>query len=255
MSFLLAYSSLRWRNPNLEQNLAHLREAGWEGWEARQSLDWLGSAQRVRQICNAAGIQVAAICGPNVSLDPTNPTHEINKRRIEFASDLEVPTFMTKGPGRLDRPTTDDDLDRMATVYEALAIYAEPLGVTVTFHPHINHLVNSADEWKRFMHRLHHCCLCLDMSHAVNWGYDPIQAAYDYRDRISYVHLHDHKGGRSDGEAVELGEALMCDYPAFLKALEDAGYRSWITVCPGATERTEEEKMRANRAYLNSIGY
>ena len=251
MSFPLAYSALRWENPNLEQTLVQLREAGWDGWEARQSLDWLGSARRVTQICDAVGIQVAAICGPNVSLDVTHPTHEINKRRIEFASDLEVPTFMTKGPGRLDSETTDLDLDRMAAVYDDLAAYGEPLGVTVTFHPHTGHVVDSADEWKRFMTRLHQCRLCLDMSHAVHWGYDPVQAVYDYRDRISYVHLHDHK----DGGNVELGEGPMCDYPAFLKALEDIGYSDWITACPGATERTDEAKMRINRAYLKSIGY
>jgi sugar phosphate isomerase/epimerase len=251
MSFPLAYSGLHWQTPNLEQNLVHIREAGWEGWEARQSLDWLGSACRVRRICDAVGIKVAAICGPNVTLSTTDPDHEINKRRIEFASDLEVPTFMTKGPGRLDSPTTDDDLDRMAAIYEDLAIYAEPLGVTVTFHPHTGHVVDSADEWKRFMTRLDRCRLCLDMSHAVHWGYDPVQAVYDYRDRMDYVHLHDHKDGRN----VELGEGPMCDFPAFLEALADVSYKNWITVCPGGTARTDEDKMQINRAYLKSIGY
>ena len=37
-----------WENPNLEQTLVQLREAGWDGWEARQSLDWLGSARKAR---------------------------------------------------------------------------------------------------------------------------------------------------------------------------------------------------------------
>ena len=53
MSFPLAYSALRWQNPKLEQSLVQLREAGWDGWEARQSLDWLGSARRVSQICDS----------------------------------------------------------------------------------------------------------------------------------------------------------------------------------------------------------
>jgi sugar phosphate isomerase/epimerase len=251
MSFTLAYSGLRWQTPDLEPTLVQLRESGWEGLEMRQSLDWLGSARRVRKIYDSVGMKIAAICGPNVTLSTTDTAHEINKRRIEFASDLEVPTFMTKGPGRLDRTTTDDDLDRMAAVYEDLALYAEPLGVTVTFHPHTGHVVDSADEWKRFMTRLHHCRLCLDMSHAVHWGYDPIQAVYDYQDRISYVHLHDHK----DGTGVELGEGPMCDYSAFLKALDDIGYAEWVTVCPGNTPRSDVEKMRVNRAYLRGIGY
>ena len=251
MSFPLAYSSLHWKTPDLRRDLARLREAGWEGWEARQSLDWLGSARRVDRICRDVGVRVAAVCGPNVTLDPSDPTQEINKRRIEFASELEVPTFMTKGPGRLDRPTTDDDLDRMAAVYEDLAAYAEPLGVTATFHPHINHVVDSTDEWQRFMPKLHRCHLCLDMSHIVHWGYDPVQAVRDYPDRIAYVHLHDHKDGRN----VELGEGPMCDYPAFMKALEDVGFSGWVTVCPGQSGRTEAEQMRINREYLKGIGY
>ena len=74
---------------------------------------------------------------------------------------------MTKGPGRLDRSTTSADLEMMAAVYEGLAMFAEPLGVTVTYHPHINHLVDSTDEWQRFMTRFHRCRLCLEMSHAV----------------------------------------------------------------------------------------
>ena len=251
MTFRLAYSTLHWKESQLEQDLIHLKEAGWEGWETRQSLDWLGSARRIRRICDTIGLKVAAVSGPNVTLSTTDSAYEINKRRIEFASDLGVSTFMTKGPGRLDRLTTGADLDMMAAVYEGLAVFAEPLGVTVTFHPHINHLVDSADEWQRFMTRLHHCRLCLDMSHAVHWGCDPVQAVYDYRDRISYVHLHDYRG-QAD---VQLGEGMMCDYPAFLSALEDISYTGWITVCPGTTKIPENEKLRINRMYLKSIGY
>ena len=110
---------------------------------------------------------------------------------------------------------------------------------------------HSADEWKRFMPRLSRCRLCLDMSHVVHWGYDPVQAVHDYKDRLAYVHLHDHKNGRN----VELGEGPMCDYPAFLRALEDIGYGHWITVCPGQSRRPEAEQMRINRDYLKGIGY
>jgi sugar phosphate isomerase/epimerase len=91
----------------------------------------------------------------------------------------------------------------------------------------------------------------MDMSHAVHWDYDPVQAVGDFRERIAYVHLHDHR----DGGAVELGEGPMCDYGAFLGSLQEAGYDGWITVCPGAADRTEEERMRLNRDYLTSLGY
>ena len=251
MAFRFSYSGLYWREPDLEHLLPLARQAGWEGWEARQPLDWLGSPRRLRRLCRDTGLQVAAVCGPNATLSTGDPSHQINRRRIEFAAELEVPTFMTKGPGRGDMTATDDELDRMAAVYEDLAAYAEPLGVTVTFHPHVGHLVDSAGDWQRFMTRLHRCRLCMDMSHAVHWGYDPVRAVGDFRERIAYVHLHDHR----DGGAVELGEGPMCDYGAFLTSLQEAGYDGWITVCPGAAARPEEEKMRLNRDYLTSLGF
>lgn len=251
MNYKLAYSGLFWRAPDLAQELAALRACGWDGWEARQPLDWLGTPQRVRRLCAAAGVEVAAICGPNVALDRDGPSQQLNKRRIEFAAELGVATFMTKGPGRNGRNGTDAELDQMAAAYEDLAAHGAKLGVVVTFHPHINHLVNSAAEWQRFMGRLDKCRLCMDMSHAVHWGYDPVQAVRDFAAQIAYVHLHDCK----DGRTVELGQGPMCDYPAFLAALREAGYAGWITVCPGEAKRPEIEKMQINRQYLHSIGY
>lgn len=251
MAYKLAYSGLFWEAPHLERELAVLQEAGWDGWEVRQPLDWLGTPGRVRKLCERFGVEVAAVCGPNATLNVDDPSHQINKRRIEFAAELGVATFMTKGPGRRQRVCSDQELDQMAAVYEDLAVYGDTLGVCVTFHPHINHLVNSEEEWKRFMHRLNACKLCLDMSHAVHWGYDPVQAVHDFTSRIAYVHLHDFK----DGKTVELGDGPMCDYSAFMGALESIGFTGWVTVCPGEVERTEEEKMRINRAYMRSIGY
>ena len=35
MSYKLAYSTLRWQNPDLEPALNRLAEAGWQGWESR----------------------------------------------------------------------------------------------------------------------------------------------------------------------------------------------------------------------------
>jgi sugar phosphate isomerase/epimerase len=253
MSFTYAISTLRWKTPNLEQMLATLHEHGWDGWESRQSLDWLGSSARVKGICDSIGVQVAAIVGANVdSVDPTDQSHEINRRRIEFASDLECGIFVAKGPKRYDRETTEEDLDQMAEIYEGMAVYAEPLGVTVVYHPHRGHVVDTKEEWQRFIPKLDVCKLCMDMSHSVFWDWDPVEAAVHFKDIIKYVHLHDH---RPDGFSLEIGDAMMCDFPKFLKSLEDLGYEGWITACPGRIERDESEKIARNRAYLRSIGY
>ena len=252
MAFRLAFSTLRWKTPDLESLLGTLRDNGWDGWETRQSLDWLGSASRVRRICDRVGIEVAAVCGPNVFFDREHPSNEINRRQIEFASDMGCGMFTTKGPRRFDHDTTDEELDQIGEIYEDLAVFAEPLGVVVAYHPHRGHAVDTADEWKRLMTRLDACKLCLDMSHAVFWEYDPVEAVHDFRDRIVYVHLHDYG---PDGISVEIGEGMMYDYPAFMEALEEIGYSGWITACPGRIERADAEKIAMSRDYLRRIGY
>jgi hypothetical protein len=40
----------------------------------------------------------------------------------------------------------DEELRRIAGLYNELARHGEPLSVTVTFHPHINHFVGSKEE-------------------------------------------------------------------------------------------------------------
>jgi sugar phosphate isomerase/epimerase len=245
-----AYSSLKWPLEDLEKNLACLVEEGWQGWETRESLDWLGPPARLKKTCQAIGIEIAAVSGPNVPMSRDDKAFTINKRRIEYASDLAVPLLMTKGPGSKDHPTSDEGLKRIADMYNDLARHGEPLGVTVNFHPHINHFVDSKEEWVRFMPMLDACRLCMDMSHAVRWGYDPVEATKAYGNRISLVHLHDEK----DGEGADIGEGMMCDFPAFLSAVQEVGYDDWVVVCPGGA-RPAAESIAGNRAYLKSIGY
>ena len=61
MAFQLGYSSLRWQTPDLPKVLGQMKAAGWEGWELRQSLEFLGSPERVRKICDDAGMPVAVV--------------------------------------------------------------------------------------------------------------------------------------------------------------------------------------------------
>ena len=37
MKFKLGYSSLHWKEPNLEEALKQIKDTGWDGWAARPS--------------------------------------------------------------------------------------------------------------------------------------------------------------------------------------------------------------------------
>jgi inosose dehydratase len=253
MSIRFAYSSLPWKGQNLERNLEQLAAAGWEGWETRESLEVLGPPARILKVCADAGIEIAAVSGPNIAASLEAPEQELCKRRIEFAADCGVGLYMTKGPGHGPaRPSSDADLDRIASAYEDLAEYGERLGVTVAWHPHVNHFVDSKAEWDRFLQRLIRCRLCLDMAHIVLWGFDPLQAVRDHAGRIAYVHLHDDLS--RDNTAGDLGDGPMCDYGEFLRNLEQVGFDGWVVVVSGG-RRDPVESMKLNRAYLRGVGF
>ena len=62
MSYKLAYSTLRWQNPDLEPALnkliANKLESGWQGWESRLPLNWMGTPSRLRRTCADAGMEI-----------------------------------------------------------------------------------------------------------------------------------------------------------------------------------------------------
>lgn len=252
MAFRLGYSSLKWSNPDLERVLARVKAAGWDGWELRQPLDWLGPVSRVRRICRNAEMPVAVVTGTGITLDNDAMMKERNKRRIDFAAELEADNFMFMGAGRpRDRATTSADIEALAALADELADYAAQYRLDVCYHIHTDTTVDSRAEWELLMARMKLCKLCIDVSHSALWGYDPSRSIHDFCDRLIYVHLQDWYRYHW----VELGEGELLDFPACLKALKDVGFSRWVVTCPGDTGRSDEDKMRMNREYLRNIGY
>ena len=148
MSFKLGYCSLRWKNPDLEPALATLKEVGWDGWECRLPLDWLGTPARVRRICDNVGMPLAVYtaAGSPDSRDPENV--ERNKRRMEFAAEVGADCFMyMNGPKPDGRPVTLDDIKAAAEGADRWAEYAAQFGLELSYHIHTNLLVDSIEEW------------------------------------------------------------------------------------------------------------
>ena len=111
----LGYSAIFWQEPDLERCLAALAEAGWEGWECRLPLDWLGTPARVRRVCADAGMSLAVFTASGTPEDRSFGNRELNRRRIEFAAEVEADCFMfMTGPKPSGRAVTDADLQAAA---------------------------------------------------------------------------------------------------------------------------------------------
>ena len=177
MAFTLGYSTLRWREPDLEVALEELKKAGWDGWEGRLPLDWLGTPARLRRVCKNAGMPLLVYTADG-SPDNRDPVHvERNKRRMEFAAEMDADCFMFMNAAKPpDHVPSDDELKAAADGAEEWAEFAHQLGLELSYHIHTNMLVDSIDDWRTYMSYLDTAKLCIDVSHAQLWGYDPVQS-------------------------------------------------------------------------------
>lgn len=267
MAFKLGYATLRWRNPDLPQALAELKKAGWDGWEGRLPLDWMGPPNHLRKVCRDADMPLAVLTASG-SPEQRDWEHvERNKRRMDYAAEMEVDCFMfMSGRKPEGRPTNEDDIKRAAAGAEDWAEYAAQYGLELSYHIHTNLLVDSIEEWTLYMSLLDRAKLCIDVSHAELWGYDPVQALGDFWSQLNYVHLQDYsscstrKYGEYNPQWVDVGAAECLDFKGVLDLCAARHFSRWVTACPGDPPAgddpiSEARRSAGMRAYLRELGY
>jgi len=265
MAFKLAVSTLRWKNPDLEPCLEALKAAGWDGWECRLPLDWLGTPQRLRRVCENVGLPMVVYTAGGSPDDRDFENVERNKRRMEFAAEVGADCFMyMNGKKPEGRPVTKGDIKAAAEGAEMWAEYAAQFGLELSYHIHTNLLVDSIADWKTYMSLLDKAKLCIDVSHAELWGYDAVESLRDFRSQLNYVHLQDYastsrrEDGFYDPVWCDVGEYANVDFPGVRQVLEEIGYDRWVTAVPGVPivdPLTEAKRSKNMVTYLRGIGF
>ena len=267
MSLKFAFATLRWQLPDLERALPELKKAGWDGWEGRLPLDWMGPPSRLRRVCEDAGMPMVVYTATGSPGDADWEHVERNKRRMDYAAEMGVDCFMfmsgAKPHGRL---VVEDDLKRETEHADQWAEYAAQYGLELSYHIHTNTLVDSVKEWQLYMSLLRRAKLCIDVSHAELWGYDPVQSILDFWDQLNYVHLQDYASctvreyGHYNPDWVDVGEGEFLRFDEVLATLEGRGFSCWVTACPGKVPKGEDAVAQARRGagmrrYLRGLGY
>ena len=267
MASKLGYCTLRWQNPDLEPALEELKKAGWEGWEGRLPLDWLGPPGRLRRVCENTDMPMVVFTASGAPDNRDWEHVERNRRRMDYAAEIQADCFMfMTGRKPEGRPVNKDDIRRAAEGAEAWAEYAGQSGLELSYHIHTNTLVDSVEDWKLYMSLLDKARLCIDVSHAQLWGYNPIESILDFREQLNYVHLQDYtstsrdKDGKYLPEWCAVGEAENVDFPSLPDTLNEIGYSRWVTACPGPPVPDEGPIEQAKRSrgmyeYLKGVGY
>ncbi|MEM5475626.1 TIM barrel protein [Pacificibacter sp. AS14] len=161
--------------------------------------------------------------------------------------------------------------DRIATIAK---MGAEDYGLTVGIHAHAAGFMDFEPELERLLSEVDKKILkiCFDTGHHSYAGFDPVAFMDRYIDRISYMHFKD-IDPKVKADVVEkrtdfytaCGQGIFCnlgqgdvDFPAVRQRLLDAGFEGWCTVeqdCDPSMPGTPLEDARANREYLQSIGF
>lgn len=270
MAFKLGYCAIRWKSPELEPSLEALKEVGWDGWECRLPLDWLGPAGRVKKICDNVDMPMAVYTAQGAPETEGYEHQERNKRRIDFAGEMGCDCFMyMSGRKPEGRDVTEDDIKKSAEAADSWAEYAAQYGLELSYHIHTNLLVDTAEDWKLYMASLEKAKLCIDVSHAQLWGYDAADSLRDFKDQLNYVHLQDwadenitrNEEGRFMPKWVSVGVGKALDFPDLANVLKETGYDRWVTSCPGAPPYegedsvTEAKRSQAMYDYCRGAGY
>ncbi|WP_281984937.1 sugar phosphate isomerase/epimerase family protein [Thalassorhabdomicrobium marinisediminis] len=147
-------------------------------------------------------------------------------------------------------------------------------GLTVGIHAHAAGFLDFEPELERLLDEVDEDILkiCFDTGHHSYAGYDPVAFMKRHMDRISYMHFKDiNPAVKTDvidkrtGFYDACGQGIFCnlgqgdvDFPAVRQVLLDHGYEGWCTVeqdCDPSMPGTPMEDAKANREYLQSIGF
>lgn len=147
-------------------------------------------------------------------------------------------------------------------------------GLTVAIHAHAAGFMDFEPELERLLDEVDEDILkiCFDTGHHSYSGFDPVAFMRRHMGRISYMHFKDIDPvvkadvvtKRTDFYKA-CGQGIFCnlgqgdvDFPTVRQILLDADFQGWCTVeqdCDPTLPGTPTEDARANREYLQSIGF
>ncbi len=237
------------------ESLDKAKELGMDGVQIRVTDGELTpenlTPEKRRELLKAVkdrGLTVSALCGDIGRFDDPeiNPGRiERSKRILDLALDLET-DVVTTHIGVVPKESSHPRYGIMQEACGELARYADSLRA----HFAIETGPEEAATLKAFLDGLHSTGVAVNLDPAnfvMVTGDDPVQAVYTLKDYIVHTHAKDGKRlryvepeivyglaeadmlGSSSFIELPLGEGVV-DFPAYLKALEDIGFKGFLTI-------------------------
>ncbi len=166
------------------------------------------------------------------------------KNGLDFLAANDVRRMSVQAPGKPGGGATQQELDQLLKVLEAIGKLAKPYGIIPCLHPHANTQVMFESEIDYIMSRIGPDLLAFgpDTAHLTVGKCDAVEILKRYADRIKFTHIKDVKKNKQvtvdEGKTkefevysdfLEIGEGDV-DIAGCLQVLEDVGYDGYLCV-------------------------
>jgi len=198
---------------------------------APENLSRSGQRELLRLLADH-GLTLSALCadlGGARFADSANVAERIERtgRIIEQAAQMRVP-IVTAHVGTVSANPDDAGRKLIFEAVDAVGSVADRAGVIFAIETGQEQPAVLAELLGQFNNPA--LGINYDPANLLMNGFDPVAGVGVLADRIVYVHAKDAVGGGGGGgREVALGTGEV-DYPAFVAALESAGYGGWHTV-------------------------
>lgn len=162
------------------------------------------------------------------------------------------------GPPAKNRPHTDDEYRAFARAMEEIGAHTQRLGIRTVYHPHLDTFIETREQLDRFMDIVDTDLvgLCIDPTHLLIKGSDPVDILRTYIDHVHYFHYKDCKGDFANMHGYdrylsfcELGAGAV-DLVALTDILLENDYDGLAIIELDASEKTAEESCRESIEYV-----
>jgi inosose dehydratase len=233
----------------VDRVLGEARQLGIGAME-QGALGWLPTdPDQQRAKLDEYGMQLLGGFVPLVLHDPAQ-RDEMMEIAEQVATNMESAGgsyFVTAVVGSLAdwfRPDMDDAAwDELFANLDRVEAICQAHGLVQVVHPHVDTLIETADEFFRFLDRSQ-VRFCFDTGHLTIGGVDVVAIARDHIDRIGIVHLKDvdaavaalERSGELDlmeatqaGLFPSIGDGMV-KIAEVVDALESGGYDGWYVM-------------------------
>lgn len=263
-SIRFGYAAITW-NGNDRQAIEDVAACGYQGIQLRSSaLEAFGDRPAaLKELLDRHHLAMVAFSSGNMEIDPAAERENLEShlKKARFTRDLGG-KFLQLTDARPKRAVVAADYKRMGHLLTELGKRTADLGVTVSYHNHMNNLGERPEEVRAVLESSDpkFVKFQLDTAHFQQGGGNPAAAVREYADRLSFLHIKDLEapvpGATGDTSRsyrfVELGRGKV-DLKAVFAALDAVGYKGWAVVeldeVPD-NARTPKESALISRAFI-----